>query len=146
MKRYLHRFFIEKPVTYQYKVIGLIILLFGIIFFYNPTILRLKIGIMFVLIGGFIFLLLTDTKTISRLTNLQMVLIMSFWIIFLFFIPVSMTLELYLLMIFLGITAIRELTNELISDEFKKNLNIFFFFFFVIVIAIVVKILNVFNI
>jgi hypothetical protein len=146
LKRYLLKFFIEKPVTYQYKVIGLIILLFGIIFFYNPTILRLKIGIMFVLIGGFVFLLLTDTKSIGRLTNLQMVLLMSFWIIFLFFIPVSMTLEMYLLMIFLGITAIRELTNELISDELKKNLNLFFFFFFVIVIAIVVKILNVFNI
>lgn len=146
LKQHLNKNFFEKLTTYQYKIIGLVIIIFGIIFCFNPTILRLKIGIMFILIGGFVFLLLTEKKTNSRITNLQMVLIMSFWIILIFFIGGSISLEMFLLMIFLGITAIRELTNDLITDELKRNLNIILFLFFLILIAIVVKILNVFNI
>jgi hypothetical protein len=119
----------------------------GIAFFYNPTSLSMKIGITLVIMGGFFLILLTDTKTHSMLSSVQMTLIMSSWIILLFFVTGNVSPEIFFLMIVIGITAIKELTNELITHDLKKKLNFFVFLFFLIFIAIATqKIISVWSI
>lgn len=111
----------------------------GIAFFYNPTILSMKIGIILVIIGGFFLILLTDKEKYSKLSSAQMILIMSSWIVLLFFVTGNVSLETFFLMIVIGITAIKELTNELITRELQKKLNFFVFLFLLIFIAIVAQ-------
>lgn len=147
MKLYLDKIFFEKPILYRIRIIGILLVAAGIVFFYNPTILSMKIGITLVILGGFFLILLTDTKKHSRLSSAQMVLIMSSWTVLLFLITETASPEMFFLMMAIGITAIKELTNELITREFKKKLNFFVFLFFLIFIAIVSqKIISVFNI
>ena len=102
---------------------------------------------MLALIGGFFLLLLTDAEAGSRLSSKEMILIMSSWVIFLFIFTKNISPEMFFLFVAIGIVAIKEVTNEFISNEVKKRLNIFLFLFFLIVIVIVVqKIINVVSI
>ena len=147
MKRYLDKIFFEKPILYQSKILGILLVTTGIAFLCNPTRLFMKIGIALIIIGGFFLILLTDTKKHSRLSSTQVILIIISWIVLLFFVTENVSLETFFLMIVIGMTAIKELTNELITYELKKKLNFFVFLFFLIFIAIVAqKIISVFNI
>lgn len=134
-------------MLYQSKVVGILLVIIGIVFFYNPTILHLKIGITLVIIGGFLLFLVKDTPNHNSFQKNHIILAMSLWVIFLFVITGNSPPEIYFLMIAIGITAIKELTNEIITPELKKKLNIFVFLFFLIFLAIVTqKIISVFHI
>lgn len=102
---------------------------------------------MLALIGGFFLLLFIDKETHCRLSSREMILIMSSWVIFLFiiseFISENVPLEIIFLSIVLGIIAIRELTNEVMSREVKKRLDIFLFLMFLIFMAIIINVLNI---
>jgi hypothetical protein len=134
-------------MLYQSKVAGILLVIIGIVFFYNPTILHLKIGITLAIIGGFLLFLVTDTQDHNTFQKNHIILVMSLWVIFLFVITGNNPPEIYFLMIAIGITAIKELTNEIITPVFKQKLNIFVFLFFLIFLAIVTqKIISVFHI
>jgi len=97
--------------------------------------------------GGFLYFLVIDTKNQGKFQSVHMILVMSLWVLFVLFITGNGPPETYFLMIAIGITAIKELTNELIAPELKKNLNIFVFLVFLIFLAIVTqKIISVFRI
>jgi hypothetical protein len=151
LKHYLNQIFFEKSIYFKFKVAGLVLIIISVIFFNTPTVSHIKIGMLFVLIGGFFLLLLTHTETYCRLSSREVVIIMSGWVILLSFISEvileNSPPEILFLSIAIGITAIKVLTNEIISSEVKKRLNIFLFLFFLILVAIIVqKIINVLNI
>lgn len=147
LKRYLNQRFIKKTISYQTKIIGIILVCIGIIFFYNPTNVNIKIGTMLVLIGGIFFFLILNNQDYYRFECAEIIFIFILWILFLFIITVNSPPETYFFLIAIGITAIRELTNELISPNFKKNLNIFLLLIFIIFLLIVIqKIISVFRI
>jgi hypothetical protein len=147
LKRYLNQRFIKKTISYQTKIIGIILVCIGIIFFYNPTNINIKIGTMLVLIGGIFFFLILNNQDYYRFECAEIIFIFILWILFLFIITGNSPPETYFFLIAIGITAIRELTNELISPNFKKNLNIFLLLIFIIFLLIVIqKIISVFRI
>ena len=147
LTRNFDKYFFEKSFSFQIRIIGLIQIIGGIVAFYLKTSLYIKLGITLIIIGAFFLLLPSDKKTNKRFNNAQMVLILGSCTTLIFFVTFTFSFDMFFLIITLGITLIKELTNELITNEFKKKLNIFLFLFSLIFIAIIAqKILNVFNI
>lgn len=140
-------FFFNNTGLLYYRINGILLIVITIIFFYNPTLLNIKLGMICFIIGGFLLLLVIDYEKQCRLNSKKMVFIMSFWMILLFIISEifleNITPDIFFLAFCLGITAIRELTNELISTDFKKRLDIFIFFFFLMVIVIIINFFNI---
>lgn len=60
-------------------------------------------------------------------------------IVFLYFVTGVNNLEIFLILIYLGLIIIRELTNEFIPYHFKKRMNVFMIGFLIIFIIIITK-------
>lgn len=147
MKRYLDKIFFEKPISYQSKIIGILLVTAGIAFFCNPTILFMKIGMTLILIGVITFFMILEESVTKRISEVQIVLILIVWILLVFFITRVGSLELFFSLTSLGILIIKDIADEFVSDPFKKRLNVFVFVFVIIFIAIVIKsIINILGI
>jgi len=69
----------------------------------------------------------------------KITLIISIWILFIFIITDDTNLEIFLILIIIGILIIRELTEKFSSINLKERLNIIIYFFLIIFIVFVGK-------
>jgi len=77
----------------------------------------------------------------------KIVLIISIWILIALIITGDANLEIFFILIFIGILIVRELTDVFTSYNFKDRMNIFIYIFIIVFIFIVGnKILNILNI
>lgn len=142
MKRYLDRIYFDKPISYQSNIFGIILILIGIVFFYNPTPLTIKIGITSILIGFFMIFMITGKSKTKGFGDAQITLIITGWIVIMFFITATAKdagVDVFLILSFLGALTIVELADEFTSAHLKKRMNVFIFLFLIVFIMIVAK-------
>jgi hypothetical protein len=74
----------------------------------------------------------------------KLTLIIIFWILIVLFITGEANLEIFFILIFIGILILRELTDVFTTTNLKDRMNIFIYLFILIFIVIVgKKIINV---
>lgn len=141
LKTYLDKILLDKPISFQSNIIGIILIATGIIYFYNPTPLNVRIGITSILIGIFMISFITGKTTQQKITDTQLAFIIIAWIAFIFAFTVMghLNLELFIILIFIGLLVIKELSSGYITSYIKERLNIFVLLFIIIFILIVAK-------
>lgn len=135
------------------RIIGIILLIIGIQFIFNAflfnttSLLNIKIGITSALIGFLMIFLITGESTFKGISDMQITLVMTIWILLMFFITGNASLEIFFTTVILGLLVIKELTDEFTNLYLKKRINIFIFIFFLLFIVIagerIVSILNI---
>jgi transcription initiation factor IIE alpha subunit len=149
-----HTRWLQQP-TFRARMIGVSLLLMGgMLYFYSDNSILINLGISLFLIGIISLLLISEKKFIiinsSRQTkdnlipssNLlfseKMTLALSLLVFIIFFVTNTVTIEMFFILIYLGILIIKELTDELTPVHIKKRLNLLitgFFLIFIIFIA-----------
>jgi hypothetical protein len=142
LKQYFGRFF-GSGISFQSKIIGILLIIIGVGFFSNFSIFYIKIGVTSFLIGLFLIILIKDGNTANYVIDLQMVLILAIWIWIAYFVTINFNLEIFFILILIGILVINEITNEFTTVHFKKRINIFVFVFLIIFMVIIVR--NIIN-
>jgi len=142
LKRYLDKIYFDKPISYQSNIFGIILLVIGIVFFYNPTPLTIKLGVTSILIGFFMIFMITGKKRTKGFGDVQITLAITGWIIVMFLITAvarNASVDIFLILSFLGALTIVELTDEFTSAHLKKRMNVFIFLFLIVFAVIVAK-------
>ena len=130
-------------------ITGLTLITIGVIFLSNPTIPNIKISFTLILIG-FILIFILPEKSSFKKIRLSMsdtiTLTLVIWIIFLFFITGDTDLEVFFVLIFIGMLVVKELTDELITIRLKHRMDGFIYVFLITFIWIIgEKIINILN-
>jgi len=77
----------------------------------------------------------------------KITLVISVWILFIFVITDDSNLEIFFILIFIGVLIVRELTDIFTTSDLKDRMNLFIYIFLIIFIIIVgrkiIEILNV---
>lgn len=149
-------FLIKQPHTHS-NIIGIILVIIGFVFLFNPTYLNLKISFTMIFIGCLLIFMISETSIPKRISDSQIkrnidsikkigllrsekiTLIIIIWTLFLFFITSGTDIELFFICIFLGILVIKELTDKFTTVHLKKRMNIFIFVFLIAYIIIIVQ-------
>jgi len=77
----------------------------------------------------------------------KITLVISAWILFVFIITGDSNLEIFFILIFIGVLIVRELTDIFTTSDIKDRMNLFIYIFLIIFIIIVGrKILDILNI
>ena len=77
----------------------------------------------------------------------KITLVISVWIIFILLVTSNQNIELFLILIFIGILIIKGITDIFSTSDIKDRLNLFIYLFMIIFIIIVgKKIINIFAI
>ncbi len=161
-RKFRHYFSKSKPHR-RVKIIGMLLILMGLAFLINSIlletrgigllhssiILNAKIGIASILIGIFLIFIIPVPKegTSKSISTEQMTLAIIGWILVIFFITADIDLDIFLILIIIGILIIKELTDEFISSQLKNRMKILsFVFLLVFIIVIGQKIINILTI
>lgn len=77
----------------------------------------------------------------------KIALVLSFWILLIFIITGDANLEIFFILIFIGVLIVRELTDIYTTSNLKDRLNLFIYIFLIIFIIIVGrKIIDILNV
>jgi hypothetical protein len=140
----LDTYFDKKQATlFKIKIIGIIVLIIGCIFFLNSIILGFNIAVTLILIGIFIVFLPSKKNITDNRKDIFVIGFIIIWTILVLFLTIHFNLEILFVLSFLGILIINEVTHKISSESLKLRLNIFIFSFFLLFIIIVLtKIIN----
>ena len=131
------------------KIIGLTLITVGIIFLYNPTIPNIKISFTSILMGSIMIFILPEKSSFNRIRlpiTYTITLALLIWTIFLFFITGDTDLEVFFVLILIGMLIVKELTDEFTTKRLKHRIDGFIFIFLLAFIWIIgEKIINVLN-
>jgi hypothetical protein len=136
-------------IFYRSSFIGILLGAVGIIFFYNPTNLNIKIGSSLILTGYFFMMFFNiNERTDERVVTGQYIfLIFTIWLFIVFAITYNLDADIFLIIVILGIISIRELLVEYITIQLQTRMNIHFYILLIIFIIIIgQKIINIINI
>ena len=143
VRSYLNRSFFSPS-----KIVGLLLVITGIIFLYNPNDLRLKVGASMILLGLF-FLLFLNVREINiqkTISNQKFTFILVIWIFLVFIITYNFEADFFFIIVIIGIFIIKNLFHEYIGKIIQKRLNFMLIFFFIVFLVIVAdKILIIIN-
>jgi len=129
----------EKRFLVISKIIGVIQILIGIYFLLIQTPKLEKVGITLIIIGVTIIFLITEKTFYNSVNDNYIILGTIMLILVFFFVTGKSNLELFVVMIFIGLLIIKEVTEEYTSVLFKRRMGILFLAFFLIFLAIVGK-------
>ena len=139
------------------RLFGLFLVVIGSIFYLSSTSsLITKIGVSFILMGIISFMFITEEKIlpinnsskkekkhriqhINLLFSEKLTLVLSIFILFIFLITDTSSLELFFILIYLGLLIIKELTKDFTPTYLERKLNVFVIGFFIIFIIIIIK-------
>ena len=123
------------------NIIGIILVIVGIVFLFNPTYLNLKISFTMIFIGCFLVAMVSEKNIPKRISISQIkrnidsikkgrllisekiILAIVIWTLFLFFITSDTEIEIFLILILIGILVIKEFTDKFITSHLKKRMN-----------------------
>jgi hypothetical protein len=141
LKLFVEKSFFDKPISFQSNIIGIILIVTGIVYFYNPTSLNVRIGITSILIGIFMVSLITGKKTIKKITDTQyaIIIITLIFLILVFTVIMHLNWEVFIILIFICLLIIKEIFSGYTTPCINERLNIFIIFFIIAFILIVVN-------
>jgi hypothetical protein len=138
LNTYLDKISLKPSTLFKIRIIGILILSIGFIFFLNSIVLGVNIAVTFILIGIFIVILPSKKNTIDNGKDIYIIGFIIIWIIIIFFITIHFNLEILFILNFLGILVSNEITNKISSEALKLRLNLFVFLFFLFFIIVVI--------
>jgi len=144
VRPYLNRSFFSPS-----KIVGLLLVITGIIFLYNPNDLRLKVGASMILLGllCLLFFNISEKSVSKTITGYKLTLILVLLIFIGFIITYSFEADLFFVAVILGILIVNELLSEFAGPLLKRRLTILSYFLILIfAIIIIQKIINNINI
>ena len=81
------------------------------------------------------------------MTSEKIALILSIWVVFLFFITSETQIEILFVLTFIGMLIVKELSDEYTTRNLKMRMNVFISIFLIAYIAIIAqKIINILDI
>jgi len=111
----------------------------GIGFLVNSIPLNIKIGFMLIIIG-ILIIFITKGKLISKnVRDVQITIVAIAWILLMFFITNISDLEIFFILILIGLLLLKEITDDIISLYLKKRMNVLISAFVIGFIAIMGK-------
>lgn len=146
MKGYLDRIFFDRLTFYQSTIIGVLLIIVGIIFLFNPINLNLKVSASIILIG-FLVILLSDIneKYVPKtITGRQLTVIIAIWIFIIFIMTSHLEADIFFVLVLMGILIIKEFLNVFFDTPLKKRLKVVFYsLIFLFLVIIVQRIINI---
>lgn len=149
-------FFIKQPPL-RINIIGIIIIIIGIVFYFNHTPLYLKISLTMIFIGYVLIFMLSKThipkgiddsqitrnidpiKKTKLLLTEKITLIIIVWTLFSFFITNDADIEIFFVLIFIGLIVVKQITDEFTTLHLKKRMTIFIIVFLIASIIIIAQ-------
>lgn len=129
----LKTFFSE--ISYNAIIIGLILTLTSIILLFNQNLFTTKLSLTILIIGGLFPLFITEK---NQKISISITFGTTIYIILLF-IATGTDLELFLVLIYIGVLTAKTVINEYIPKPLKIRMNLFIIVFFIIFLIIVIK-------
>jgi hypothetical protein len=146
VKGYLDRIFFDRLTFYQSTIIGVLLIIVGIIFLFNPINLNLKVSASIILIG-FLVILLSDIneKYVPKtITGRQLTVIIAIWIFIIFIMTSHLEADIFFVLVLMGILIIKEFLNVFFDTPLKKRLKVVFYsLIFLFLVIIVQRIINI---
>jgi len=133
---------LTKTTTYQFlfvKEIGIIFMIGGILVVSHIIPGTQKLGISLALVGVIFTFFISIKKPLMNNNDLFTALALSIWIIASYFIAFQADSEVLFILILVGFLIIKELSQEYISKNLQKRLNILLFFFFMVFLLIIAE-------
>lgn len=125
-------------------IIGIILITIGISFLFNPDLLNIKIGLTLIVIAIFMIFMITGESKTKGIKGTQITIGIIAWTLLIFFIPGYVDMEMFFILIFIGLLVIKEFTDEFISLRLKNRINILISLFLIVFIVIMgQKIINI---
>ena len=146
LKQLLDQYYFDKSLSYKSKIIGVLLISGGIISFFKPLQLDIKISTTLILIGVFMLFLIMEKSTIFSIDVKITIFIIS-WVLLMFYITRGLNIDTFFILIVLGILIIKELMDEFITIHLKKRMNLLICMFLIIYLAYISeKIISFLNI
>jgi len=138
---------IPKQTTHQFlsiKTIGILFIIGGLFIISNIIPGTQKLGIILALVGVIFTFFISIKHPLMNDNDLFIALALNIWIIASYFITFQADSEMLFILILVGFLIITELSQEYISKNFQKRLNILLFFLFLVFLLIIAeKIINI---
>jgi len=152
-KKFTLDLLIKSPYL-QIYIFGITLIIISIVFSYNPEPLYFKIGLTVSFIGSFLIIMQSEKYIPKRIDDSQITrnidaikktklllsekitLIIIVWTLFSFFITNDADLEIFIVLIFIGLLVVKQITDEFTTIHFKRRMNIFIIVFLIIYIII----------
>lgn len=134
---------------YSYSIIGLIIIITGIIFLFNPTNINMKIGISLILFGLFIIMIFNVNEEAPqyKINGKQLTIVSILWIFLIFILSYNIDAEIFLIYVILGILLIKEFLVDYMNITLKKRMIVIFYILIILFIILIgQKVINIINI
>jgi hypothetical protein len=149
-------FFIKSPHV-RINIFGILIIIMGIVFYYNPTPLYLKISLTMIFIGYCLLFMHSKTPIPKRigdsqttrnmdaikktkvLTSEKITLIVIVWTLFSFFITNEADIQIFFGLIIIGLLVIKQITDEFTTLHLKKIMIIFIIVLLIAYIIIIAQ-------
>jgi hypothetical protein len=138
-KSYLYTLFFKRTPSNNSRILGIILLILGIICISIPFTFNIKLGLLAALIGLYMIFLIPEKILPEKRIEIKIIVILIAWILLLFFITITLDLEIFFVLNLLGMLIIKELTDKHTTRLFKTKLNIFLFTFLIIFAILVIK-------
>lgn len=149
MKGSFNKTIFDISFLYHNNFIGLLLIIVGIIFLFNPTNLHFKVSAALILIGILIIIFfdLNDKSIPKSIDGKQLTVVITLWIIFSFIITTNIDADFSLTIVILGILTLKEFLSDFISFPLKKRIN-FLYYSLIIVFIIIIgqKVINIIGI
>jgi len=134
---------------YSNSLIGILLIIVGVIFLLNFTNLNIKIGASLILIGTLLimFFYVNEKTIIKSYTGQEVFFIFAIWLFISLIITYNIDADIFLIVVILGIIALREFLFGSVSPRIEKRLNILFYGLLILFILIISqRIINILDI
>ncbi|RLC74944.1 MAG: hypothetical protein DRI61_15740 [Chloroflexi bacterium] len=146
-----------KQPNLRARFIGLLLMISGgIMYLFSPEPILIKLGLSLVLIGIISFILVSEKRftvidantqetnnfsvqQLNLLFSEKLALFLSIFIFIIFLITDAASIELFFILIYLGLLIIKELADEMTPSHVKRRMNIFIIGFFILFTVIIAK-------
>ena len=148
MRRHLHDFSFD-TLYYSNTLIGILLIIFGVIFLLNFTNLNVKIGASLMLIGFLLimFFNINEKSNKKSFTGPEIFVIFAIWLFISLIITYNIDADIFLIVVILGIITLREFLFGSVSPRLEKRMNILFYSLLIIFILIITqRIINILDI
>jgi len=145
-KHYLDQYYFDKSVSYRIRIFSIILLTIGILLFWDPLHITIKLSLSLVFIGIFI-LFLIPTKSYQIDMEIRIVILLTTWLLFIFIITNDLNFDIFFFLLVLGMLTCKELSQVFLTPFLKKRLSLLCLIFFSLCMVLVAeKVISYFSI
>jgi hypothetical protein len=141
LKKYFNRNYLNDLKIYPQNVISIVLITFGTFLISNPFFYTQRLGVVFTIIGFFLFVMKTNEKTTSYSKNFQIMFTMITWtiVVYLFIILTGLNIELIYFFVLIGLLVINEFKSKQISLFLNNRIDFAILIFFIISLILFIR-------